>query len=311
MREPFNFNRAVRRLRMRHFELLSMLGTETSLRAVADRMALTQPAVSKMLREIEETFGTPLFERNRSGVVATGAGTHLISHSRRLINELETVGHDVDALETGVSGTLRIGTFTGLMLIPAAIARLRRNEPGLRIRIREDRGSSLITALEEGEIDCIVGALPVDLLDTVDRSFFSVETVTTDHACVVASVGHALAGHEGLAWSDLQGFAWALPGRHTWLTRAVERAHIAAGIAPPLAAVELSSPSSVSELLVHDDTLLGVMRSARAHEDQRMGRIVRIAVLPEAPLPPVFFITLNTKTSHSPIVRAFRAVLTP
>jgi len=309
MSTPFNFNRAVRRLRLRHFELLAILATEPSLRAVAARMVLTQPAVSKMLREIEETFGTALFERSRSGVVATPSGEYLVAYSRRVMNELLSVGKDVEAAEAGVSGTLRIGTFSGLLIIPAAIARLRRQEAGLRIKLREENSTSLMRALEVGEIDCVVGALPVELLDTVDRSQFSVETITSDHACVVASSRHVLAGKEHLGWSDLLGFAWALPRRETWLSRSLERVHLGAGLPPPIAAVELSAPSSLPDLLWHDDSLLGVMRSAKAREDQRTGRIIIIDVTPHAALPPVFFITLRTESSHSPIVRAFRATL--
>jgi DNA-binding transcriptional LysR family regulator len=309
MREPFNVNRAVRRLRMRHFELLANLGADTSLRAVAERMGLTQPAVSKALREIEETFGAVLFERRRSGVVATFAGSHMIAYARRLINELQSVGKDVESFATGMSGTLRIGTFTGLHMVPAAIARLRRQQPNLTIRVREERGAALVTALVEGEIDCIVGALPVELLDTVDRDFLSVETIATDQACVVASTRHPLAGSEGLHWRDLAGFAWALPRRDTWLTRAVERAHVSAGLVPPIAEVELASPSSLPELLLHDDTLLGVLRSAKAEEENRSGRVRIIAVTPEAPLPPVFFITLRVGNSHGAIVRALRSAL--
>jgi len=309
MTTQFNFNRAVRRLRIRHFEFLAILATEPSLRAVAGRMNLSQPAVSKMLREVEETFASPLFERTRSGVHPTPTGNVLMAYSRRVMNELLSVGQDIDALEQGITGTLRIGTFAGLLLIPAAIARLRQQEAGLRIKLREERSDSLIRALEDGEIDCLVGALPVELLDAVDRDKFVVEAITSDHACVVASCSHVLVGRRQLGWDDLGPFEWALPRHGTWLTRALERAHFGAGLRPPTAAVELSSPSSLPDLLVHDHTLLGVMRSAKAREDQRAGRIAIIDVQPQAPLPPVLFITLRVEQSHSPIVKTFRTIL--
>jgi choline dehydrogenase-like flavoprotein len=62
MAPTFDFDRTLRRLRMRHLELLELLGEERTVRAAAARMALTQPALSKMLREIEDCFVASMFE---------------------------------------------------------------------------------------------------------------------------------------------------------------------------------------------------------------------------------------------------------
>ena len=104
---PAQLNRMVRRLRLRHFELLTLLAQERTVRAAARRMALTQPAISKMLREIEDCFDTPLFERSRSGVTANPAGERLIRHAVIAMNETRALGEEVDAIVKHGASMLR------------------------------------------------------------------------------------------------------------------------------------------------------------------------------------------------------------
>jgi len=61
-------------MRLRHLELLTVLHELPRVRAAARRLNLSQPAVSKMLREIEQVFGAPLFERSRTGVTPNALG---------------------------------------------------------------------------------------------------------------------------------------------------------------------------------------------------------------------------------------------
>jgi len=68
------FDFLVRRLRLRHLELLVALGEAGTMRAAADRLHLSQPAISKMLLETEDALGARLFERSRQGVHPTPAG---------------------------------------------------------------------------------------------------------------------------------------------------------------------------------------------------------------------------------------------
>jgi DNA-binding transcriptional LysR family regulator len=309
MTASFDFDRTLRRLRMRHLELLVLLGEERTVRAAARRMALTQPALSKMLHEIEDCFGAPLFGRSRSGVLPTPAGEYLIVLATAWINQLRNAGQDVAQLRDGSDASVRVGTLSVIPRVPRAIAALRRQDPGVIVRVREGTLVALLAALADGEIDCVVGALPPEALQTGPVESIRVEPLDHDALCVMASPVHALAGTRALSWSDLIGQPWVLPPKDSLLRRAIIDAHLHAGLPLPAPSVELLSPISVAELLTQDSSLLGVMRREQAEAEHASGHLQRLAVSPEVPLPALAFITLRRNEPLPPMLAAFRATL--
>jgi DNA-binding transcriptional LysR family regulator len=288
---PAQFSRMVRRLRLRHFELLTLLAREHTVRAAARRMALTQPAISKMLKEIEDCFGTRLFERSRSGVTANAAGERLIRHAVIAMNETRALGEEVDAIVGHGAAMLRIGTLPMTPRIPEAIARLRARIPGTKVQVREARIIDLIPALRDGELDCVVGGLPPEALEGADLDKLRVEHLAPDRIHVVASPSHRLSGRRRFHWRQLDGERWVLPPRQSMLRRAIIDAHHRAGLPPPEADVELTSPFFLTTLLALDTALLGVMRKEHALADAASGALSIISVTPSVALPPVALIT--------------------
>lgn len=305
----FDLPRAVRRLRMRHLELLSLLEAEHTVRAAAQRMSLTQPALSKMLREVEESFGTQLFARSRTGVVPTAAGRHLIVYATASLNGLAAIGNDVQRIAGGESVCLRLGTFSVIPCVPRAIARLTQRMPGVTVRLQEAHGKVLLSALAAGELDCIVAALPPELLQAADVDLLRIETLYEDELCVVAAASHPLANARQLRWDQLAGMRWALPPQESLLRRGVIDMHLHAGIVPPSPVAEMMSPVLLTQLLELDPALLSVMRLEQWHAERRGGRIRRLKLLPTSPLPPMSFITLRRPGPRQPVVDALRAAL--
>ena len=155
----------VRRLRLRHLELLVALAEAGTMRAAAGRLHLSQPAISKMLVEAEDALGARLFDRTRQGVQATAAGHAAVRRARVALGELAHACDEVGALHKGVSAVLRVGTFSVTAAVPAAVVQLRRRLPGAAVRLHEGRVRELIQLLLEGELDCVFGALTPELLD--------------------------------------------------------------------------------------------------------------------------------------------------
>jgi len=309
MTASFDFGRPRRRLRMRHLELLALLGEERTVRAAARRMALTQPALSKMLHEIEDCFAAPLFDRSRSGVLPTPAGAYLIAQATAWVNQLRNAGQDVEQLRDGAGASLRVGTLSVIPRVPRAIAALRRQDPKLVVRVREGTMVAMLAALAAGDIDCVVGALPPEALQTGPVESIHVEPIADDALCVMASPAHALARARKLGWPDLAGQHWVLPPKESLLRRAFIEAHLLAGLPLPTPSVELMSPISVSELLLQDCSLLGVMRREQAEAEHASGRLVRLMVSPQVPLPALAFITLVHQGQMPTMLTAFRAAL--
>ena len=269
-------------------------------------MALTQPALSKMLKELEDAFGAQLFLRSHSGVVPTRAGDHLIAYATVSLNGLAAIGDDVSRIAGGEFASLRLGTFSVLPCVPRAIARLTKSEAGIAVQLREGHGVELLAALTAGEIDCIVAALPPELLQQRDVTALRIETLYEDEVCVVASPKNPLTKVRALQWQQLRGHRWALPPQASLLRRAIIDMHMRAGIQPPAPVAEMMSPILLAELLVLDDSLLGAMRLEQAQAEQSNGRIQRLRLRERAALPPVSLISVSQEGPREALILKLR-----
>lgn len=305
----FNMGHAVRKLRVRHLELLSLLAREKSVRAAASQMSLTQPALSKMLKEIEGAFGVELFMRSHSGVVPTAAGDHLIGYAIASLNALEAIGGDVDRIAGGEATSLRLGAFSVMPCVPRAIARLTLGEPHITVRVKEGTGVALLASLVAGELDCLVAALPPEVLQQTDVKSLRIEILYEDELCVVASRKNRFTKFKSIQWKELAGQRWALPPQESLLRRAVIDMHMRAGILPPLPVAEMMSPILLTELLALDHSLLGVMRLEQATVEQSLGRIARLPLATKAPLPPMSLITLRQRGPRDALIAKFSETL--
>jgi DNA-binding transcriptional LysR family regulator len=299
----------IRTFRLRHIEMLTLLAHEATLRVVASKMSLTQPAVSKMIRQVEDSFGTTLFDRRGRLVVPNDRGRELIRRAVALSNEIHEIGEQLTAMERSASSILRIGTFSVLPRVPTAIARLRQEAPQILVRVREGTAIDLTDALIAQELDCIVGALPPELLQTDLINALKVEPLADDQLCIVASSRHALTRRKRLSWAGLVDAQWVLPPRESLLRRAVSAAHLTAGLRDPDPAVELLSPISIAALLEGDSTLVGAMRLEHARFEGMRGTLKTLPVHPVMALPPLSIITRYKRPRQGDSLRKFINVL--
>jgi DNA-binding transcriptional LysR family regulator len=282
----------LRRLRLRHLELLGHLSEVSTVHAAAKRMHLTQPAVSRMIREVEEIFGGPLFERSPRGISANHVGLALMRRSGMLVAELGAAQQEAAMLRAGASGLLRIGTFSGSTTLPRGIVELRRRMPRVIVHIREAQVDQLIADLLQGEIDCIVGALAPDELNNERLDRLQVETLADDHLSVVAARTNPLARRRKIRWDQLATQQWILPPRGSLLRRAVIAACLEVGVTPPQPCIECLSPLTVLTLIRLDHRTIGPMREQQAREEVRINKqLVILDVQSGAAMPSLSMIT--------------------
>ena len=93
--------RLVRKLRLRHLELLAVLAEADTMRSASAQLHLSQPAISKMLGEIEACFGARLFERSHQGIHPNALGASAVFHARAVLNQLARATEDVGAMQQG------------------------------------------------------------------------------------------------------------------------------------------------------------------------------------------------------------------
>ena len=140
-----------------------MLASELHFRKAAERLFVSQPALSKQVRKLEEKTGGPLFERTRRKVVLTEAGRVLIPLAERLLRDSQEALNRVREAAEGRAGTLRIGfgIASASEILPQTLLRFRSSYPGVEIQMRDMSTPAQTRALLEEKIDIGIVRLPV------------------------------------------------------------------------------------------------------------------------------------------------------
>ena len=145
---------------LRYFDALARHG---HFGRAAEVCAISQPALSMQIREMEAVLGSELFERGARQVRLTGFGEDVLLRAREILRGVEELADMARAARGSLSGRLRIGVIPTIApyLLPAIIARLTEANEGLDIHLRETVTPKLIRELEEGRLDTAIVALPV------------------------------------------------------------------------------------------------------------------------------------------------------
>lgn len=293
------------RLRARHLALAVALDTHRSLRRAAAEIALTQPAATKLLRDLEDALGAPLFERHAWGMSPTAYGETLVRHARGVLNDLAQAQADIAAQRAGARGSLRVGGVTGSVpaLVAPAIGALRAAHPRVRVYALVNTSEVLVDALRRGELDVAVTPRPPDdELDGLDTRALADEPLT-----IVARAGHPLARRRSVALSALTGSTWIVPPAGSPLRRDFDEIHAASGLRPPGDLVETVSIVATLALLQTSDAM-SLLPEGLARHYEAPGMVARLAVaLPGAGTR--YEVMTRANRALAPAARAFIGAL--
>ena len=147
------------RLKLRHLTLLQSLDRHRSLSRVAADLGLSQPAITKALREIEDLFMARLFERTSRGLTATAAGQAALRLAQVTLADVESTAEVLTAIDTGLIDRVRLGITPQVPegLLNAALTHLLGQSPRVAVLSKEGTTDELVAALSAREIDCAIG----------------------------------------------------------------------------------------------------------------------------------------------------------
>ncbi|AYG62131.1 LysR substrate-binding domain-containing protein [Rhizobium jaguaris] len=157
---------------LRYFEALARHG---HFGRAADVCAISQPALSMQIKELEESLGTELFERGARQVRLTSFGEAFALRVRDILRSVDELGDMARASQDRLAGRLRIGVIPTIApyLLPQIIGNLTRMHDGLDIHIRETLTSKLVQELTDGRLDAAIVALPVSEPSLTEVALFS------------------------------------------------------------------------------------------------------------------------------------------
>tara|TARA_R110002020_G_scaffold475850_2_gene713138 strand:- start:230 stop:1177 length:948 start_codon:yes stop_codon:yes gene_type:complete len=263
-------------LRLRHLllvQLLDELGTVGDASKVLNR---TQPALTKMLQELESSVGVKLFERGRHGAEITEHGRTFLRRARVILNEWDHLQEDLAEAVLGHSEILRIGTtpLTTLGIVPAALSRFRESWPKVQIRLHEAPMHDLVLGLKTGELDSVVGRYSGERPEGEAGSSFIQERLYDERLAIVSGPAHALATTVPITWTHLAEAEWVMPPSELMTRQLLVTEFLRAGRQPPQPLYETTSFATAIALARSLNVLALVPQDAAAFAE-RLG-LVRI-----------------------------------
>ncbi len=180
------------------YEAFCLVADEGSFTKAAERMGYSQSATSRMIAELEQECGMALFERSRSGVQITAAGTALLTAARGIVSAHHDFESRADELRGLASGIIRIGTFSSVAThwLPKIIVAFQADYPGIDYELFLGDYAEIEEALATGRVDCAFSRLPA-------HGPFDAEPLALDELVAVLPEGHPLANHTAIPIEEL------------------------------------------------------------------------------------------------------------
>jgi DNA-binding transcriptional LysR family regulator len=235
------------RIKLRHLRTLLAIEEQGGIGRAAERLNVTQPAVSKTIAEIEAMIGAELFERRGHMLVPTDIGHQVIRAARRVGSELRVLGEEVDLIAEGGAGAITIGlqAVSVIEVVAKVVAAVKARHPRVTVRLIEDTLPNILRDLRGGRYDLAFGRILPKLLEPDLASM----PIAAEPYIVVASVGHPLLNAPHLSWEEACRHVWCLP-----LLGTPMREHLAdylstLQLALPKQLIETGSALSISTLL--------------------------------------------------------------
>lgn len=234
--------------RFQHFRSTFDAG---NLRIAAELAGVSQPALSKSIKDLENHMSAKLFERTSRGVIPTKAGRVLNRHLLNMEQQARYAEIEVGGLLQGRGGSIRLGA--GLVwaqsLVPHALAEFHQQFPNVRIEVSNAISNILVPMLTQGTLDLIV----CELTETELPDEFQIGASWTTRRCPWVRSDHPLTQKPEISWQELAEFGWVGHASDRNLKEKIASKYRQIGCTPPQIVMETSSLSSMMQIIGETD----------------------------------------------------------
>jgi len=289
------------RIRLRHLQCFVAVAQEQHLRKAADRLHLSQPAISKTLSELETLTGARLVARGRFGARLTREGQVFLDHAVSVLDALEGARRSVQPDTAAEHEAVYVGALPTVApdLLPAALAGFRRLWPQARVDVQIAANAPLLDKLQAGEVDFVLGRMA----DPQMMAGLSFELLYVEPLVAVARAGHPLLAGAALL-NDIIGFPLIVSTRGTVPRHNTESYLLSRGLRLPPNCLETLSVSVARLVAIQSDavwfTPLGAVR-----DDLARGQLAQLPVAADGTEEPVGLL----HRSESPPGRAAQSLM--
>jgi len=252
---------------LRAFVAIAELGTFT---AGAQRVHVTQAAISMQIRQLENELGARLFIRAPRRVMLTEAGEQLLQRARQILRDHDAALDEVAELAGAERGRLRIGSASAMVttdVLPKLLKEVRGRHPGAEVMVTSGTSEVLVQQILAGELDVAFVSLPVEARG------INTERLSQDQLVAVASPRHRLAKQRTISAYTLAGEKLILGERGGNTRRLIDLFFAQAGVTLHVS-MELSRQAAIRRM-VEEDMGVGIVPLQTVSEAVDKGRLVR------------------------------------
>jgi DNA-binding transcriptional LysR family regulator len=279
-------------IKLRHLQLVVALDEFRHLGRTAEFLSVSQPAVSKMLAEVESMLGLTLFDRSTRGTEPTSSGQAMVRFARTVLADYERTRDEIAAEASGAAGRTRVGSMVVALpvLLAGAVKLLKQRSSLATVMVEEGDLTHLLPKLRLGELDLFVGRLEpgYSAPDLVTEALFNEPMV------VVVKCGHALTAKKKPDWNDLANMPCVLPPPWASLRVKIEQTFYKHGLNPPIDIIETSSFLALNTFVQQRDAAGFLARSVGMHF-QKEGLLKVLPITVPIELPPIGMIVVRER----------------
>lgn len=282
------------RLKLRDLHILLAVVQHGSMAKAAAKLAISQPAVSKAIADMEYTFGVRLLDRGRSGVEPTTYGRALVTRGQAIFDELKLGIEELAFLADPTAGELQIASTESVAagLLPAALERFSREQPRIRVNVAQAvMNTTHYRDLRERNIDLLIGRIP----NPFEESDLEARIAYDDQVIVVAGRQSKWARSRRLTLSELVTERWVLPPDDTMPGLLASELFRAGGVDLPRAPITTLSMHLCCRLAASSKFVTMLPRSIlRFNNLHQSLKVLPIKLAPQHR--PVGIVTLRNRT---------------
>jgi LysR family pca operon transcriptional activator len=217
------------RVKFRHLQTFVEVARQKSVMKAAGLLHVSQPAVTKTIRELEEVLGVSVFERDGRGIRITRYGEVFLRHAGATLTALRQGLDSVSSALQGDAPPIRIGALptVSTRIMPQAIAAFLKEETGSRIKIVTGENAVLLEQLRIGDLDLVIGRLAAP----EQMAGFSFEHLYSERVVFAVRIDHPLRESHQSVFGTLGDYPVLMPTRASIIRPFVDRFLIANGVA--------------------------------------------------------------------------------
>ena len=257
-------------------QLRALIAVESagSYALAADQLGLSQPAVHRAVRDLQQFLGATLLVRAGRAVRPTDVASRFVRFARLMLSELRTGLDEIGALSAGDGGRIQLGTLpmARAVFLPELLQQFMTAHPAASVRIVEAPYGDLLNALRQGDIDLFIGGA---LRDPAPANDILQEGLFDDEPVIVGNAQHPLRLKKRLSLADLLHFPWIIPAHGVPMRANWERMFRSQAIEPPKVRIECGSMLIARGLMFTGDWLTLMSRDQVLFE-QTAGALAEI-----------------------------------